>query len=144
MPKRWRIEEVHDIMQAETWKIKHKKEPLPRDLFPTPVKIELADRKWTFFQPSDTHQLAQWGQAVRNCVGSASGYADGVKKKQHFIVLCMIDNKPVFTVQLEVSMGMMSVKQITGLSNKSLTLEEKELYTTAFGNALKQRNSQLS
>lgn len=144
VPKRWRIEEVHDIMQAETWKIKNKNESLPQDLFPTPVKIELADKKWTFFQPADTHQLAQWGQAVRNCVGSASGYADGVKKKQHFIVLCMIDNKPVFTVQLEVSMGMMSVKQITGLSNKSLTLEEKELYTTAFGNALKQRNNQLS
>lgn len=144
VPKRWRIEEVHDIMQAETWKIKHKNESLPQDLFPTPVKIEQDNKKWTFFQPADTHQLAQWGQAVRNCVGSASNYANGVKKKQHFIVLCMIDNKPVFTVQLEVSMGMMSVKQITGLSNKSLTLEEKELYTTAFGNALKQRNNQLS
>jgi hypothetical protein len=143
-PKRWRIDEFHDIMQAETWKIKNKNESLPQDLFPAPVKIELGNKKWTFFQPNDTHQLAQWGQAVRNCVGAASGYAEGVKKKQHFIVLCMIDNKPVFTVQLEVRMGMMSVKQITGLSNKSLTLEEKELYTTAFGNALKQRNKQLS
>lgn len=144
VPKRWRIEEFHDSIQAEAWKIKNDNVDLPQDLFPTPIKIELENNKWTFFQPTNTHQLAQWGQAVRNCVGSSSNYAEGVKKKQHFIVLCMLDGKPLFTVQLDVSMGMMSVKQITGLSNKSLTEDQRDLYTKAFGQALKLRNEQLT
>lgn len=144
LPKRWRIEEFHDTIQAEAWKIKNNNVDLPQDLFPTPIKIELENNKWTFFQPTNTHQLAQWGQAVRNCVGSSSNYADGVKKKQHLIVLCMLDNKPLFTVQLDVSMGMMSVRQITGLSNKRLTEDQRDLYTKAFGQALKLRNEQLT
>ena len=144
VPKRWRLMEFHDHIQSVAWKVKNKNESLPQDLFPEPVKLELGSSKWTFFQPVDTHQLAAWGQAVRNCVGSASGYADGVRKKKHFIVLCMIDNKPQFTIQLEVNMGMMSVKQIAGIGNTRLTDEERELYTTAFSKALTQRESALA
>ena len=112
-------------------------------MFPTPVKIELGSNNWSFFQPIDTHQLGEWGQAVRNCVGNAAHYAEGVRKKQHFIVLCLTDGKPNFTVQLEVSNGLMSVKQIVGLSNTKLTPEQQELYTTAFGMALQARESEL-
>jgi hypothetical protein len=142
-PKRWRIEEFHDHVQAEAWKIKNPNEVLPQDLFPNPVKVQLDDQSWSFFQPVDTHQLAMWGQAVRNCVGSASHYAEDCKKKKHFIVLCMLDGKPQFTIQLIVDMGMMSVKQIAGTSNQRLTDEQKEQYTAAFKLALQERESAL-
>jgi hypothetical protein len=143
-PKRWRITEFHDYVQAEAWKITNVNERLPQDLFPAPVKVQHNDQQWTFIQPIDTHQLAAWGQAVRNCVGNATGYAEGVRKKQHFIVLCMIDNKPQFTVQLKVSMGMMTVDQIAGLSNARLTEEQRESYTKVFGQALQQREEVLA
>jgi hypothetical protein len=142
-PKRWRIEEFHDYVQAEAWKIRNPNHALPQDLFPTPVKIQLGSSNWSFFQPIDTHQLGEWGQAVRNCVGNAAHYAEGVRKKQHFIVLCLIDGKPNFTVQLEVNNGLMSVKQIVGMLNSKLTPEQQELYTTAFGMALQARESEL-
>jgi len=142
-PKRWRIEEFHDHIQAESWKIKNPNEGLPQDLFPQPLKVQLDDLSWSFFQPVDTHQLAMWGQAVRNCVGSASHYAEDCKKKKHFIVLCMLDGKPQFTIQLTVDMGMMSVKQIAGIANQRLTDEQKDQYTRAFRLALQERESAL-
>jgi hypothetical protein len=143
-PKRWRITEFHDYVQAEAWKISNTNEKLPQDLFPAPIKVQHNDQQWTFIQPIDTHQLAAWGQAVRNCVGNATNYAEGVRKKQHFIVLCMIDNKPQFTVQLKVSMGMMTVDQIAGISNARLTEEQRESYTKVFGQALQQREEVLA
>ena len=143
-PKRWRITEFHDYVQAEAWKISNVNEGLPQDLFPAPIKVQHYEQQWTFIQPIDTHQLAAWGQAVRNCVGNATNYAEGVCKKQHFIVLCMIDNKPQFTVQLKVSMGMMTVDQIAGLSNARLTEEQRESYTKVFGQALQQREEVLA
>jgi hypothetical protein len=143
-PKRWRITEFHDYVQAEAWKISNTNEKLPQDLFPTPIKVQHNEQQWTFIQPIDTHQLAAWGQAVRNCVGNATNYAEGVRKKQHFIVLCMIDNKPQFTVQLKVSMGMMTVDQIAGISNARLTEEQRESYTKVFGQALQQREEVLA
>ena len=143
-PKRWRITEFHDYVQTETWKVFNVNEGLPQDLFPAPIKVQHNDQQWTFIQPIDTHQLAAWGQAVRNCVGNATNYAEGVRKKQHFIVLCMIDNRPQFTVQLKVSNGMMSVDQIAGLSNARLTEEQRESYTKVFGQALQQREEVLA
>ena len=142
-PSRWRIEEFHDHVQSASWKLTNKNELLPQDLFPVPIKIMLGESTWTFFQPIDTHQLASWGQAVRNCVGSASNYAEGIRKKKHFIVLCMVDGKPVFTIQLDVDNGIMNVKQIKGVSNKSLNSAQEELYTTAFSQALKAREDEL-
>jgi hypothetical protein len=143
-PKRWRITEFHDYVQAEAWKISNINERLPQDLFPAPVKVQHNNQQWAFIQPIDTHQLAAWGQAVRNCVGNATGYAEGVRKKQHFIVLCTIDNRPQFTVQLKVSMGMMTVDQIAGISNARLSEEERESYTKVFGQALHQREEVLA
>ncbi len=142
-PKRWRITEFHDMLQAETWKIKHPNTSLPQDLFPEPVRVEVDDIRWSFFQPVDTHQLASWGQAVRNCVGSSKDYADGVRKHKHFIVLCMVDSRPQFTVQLDVNHGMMNVKQIAGISNARLTDEQREQYAEAFKQALQARNDAL-
>ena len=142
-PKRWRLIEFHDHVQAESWKIQNPNEKLPQDLFPEPIKLQHNDKSWTFIQPYDTHQLALWGQAVRNCVGSAAGYAEGVRKKQHFIVLCMLDGKPQFTIQLKVSNGMMSVDQIKGLCNANLTLNQKDEYTEVFRLALQTREEML-
>ena len=142
-PKRWRINEFHDHVQAEAWKIEHTNQTLPQDLFPTPVKVLTNNQTWTFIQPYDLHQLAAWGQAVRNCVGNAKHYADDVRKKKHFIVLALIDHKPVFTIQLEVNNSMMSVKQIKGVANRSLADSERDAYTEAFSTALKKRNEEL-
>lgn len=143
-PKRWRMPDFHDYVQAEAWKISNKKESLHQDLFPAPIKVSMGDSDWTFLQPIDTHQLAQWGQAVRNCVGSASQYAEDIKKRKHFIVLCMIDGKPTFTIQLDVSMGVMNVKQIAGVGNQRLDEDQKEKYSNAFKLALQSRNDELS
>jgi len=142
-PKRWRIDEFHDHIQTKAWTIKNPNQELPQDLFPTPIKVLDKEQTWTFFQPKDTHQLSQWGQAVRNCVGTADSYASNVRAKKVFIVLCMQDNKPLFTVQLKVANGLMSVDQITGLSNARLSLEQKEQYTKVFAQALKQREDEL-
>jgi len=142
-PKRWRLTEFHDYVQAEAWKVENTNHKLPQDLFPEPIKLTLANQAWTFIQPIDTHQLAAWGQAVRNCVGDASSYADGVRKKKHFIVLAMLDNKPTFTIQLEVDKGMLSVKQIVGTCNARLTDDQKDSYTKAFAQALKLQESRL-
>ena len=143
VPKRWRLTEFHDHVQAEAWKIEHTNQTLPQDLFPAPVKVQVDEQTWTFLQPIDLHQLAAWGQAVRNCVGNAKHYADDVKKKKHFIVLAMVDHKPLFTIQLEVNNGIMSVKQIKGVANQSLSDNERDTYTEAFGTALKKRNEEL-
>ena len=139
-PARWRITEFHDHVQSEAWKIKHKNENLPQDLFPTPIKIQHKEQAWIFFQPIDTHQLSQWGQAVRNCVGTA-GYGEHIKKREYFIVLCMLDNKPKFTIQLKLNHGLMSVHQIAGIGNARLNDNEKSLYTETFRQALAVRSA---
>jgi hypothetical protein len=139
-PARWRLTEFHDHVQAEAWKITNKKEDLPQDLFPAPIKIHHKEQTWTFFQPVDTHQLSQWGQAVRNCVGTG-GYAEDVKKRKQFIVLCILDNKPKFTIQLKLNQGLMSVHQIAGIGNARLTDDEKSLYTETFREALAIRSA---
>jgi hypothetical protein len=142
-PKRWRLTEFHDYVMAEGWKIKNKNTALPQDLFPNPIKVKQGDHTITFIQPIDTHQLAQWGQAVRNCVGNVDIYAKKVKSKEHFIVLAMVDGKPTFTVQLKLSMGVLNVEQIVSIANRRLTDEEQALYKAAFGAALQQRNTEL-
>jgi hypothetical protein len=142
-PKRWRLTEFHDYVQAEAWKIENTNHKLPQDLFPEPIKLTLDNQAWTFIQPIDTHQLAAWGQAVRNCVGDAASYADGVRKKKHFIVLAMLDNKPTFTIQLEVDRGTLFVKQIVGTCNARLTDDQQDSYTKAFAQALKLQESRL-
>lgn len=144
-PKRWRITEFHDYIQGESWKLSNERISMPQDLFPTPINVETSSgKKWSFFQPIDTHQLAQWGRAVRNCVGNSSVYAEGVKKKKHFIVLCMVDRKPTFTIQLKVDDGVMSVVQIVSVSNRRLTPEENVEYGEVFKTALLQREAQLN
>jgi hypothetical protein len=142
-PRRWRITEFQDHVQSENWKIQNPNHSLPQDLFPQPVKVTYEDDNWSFFQPIDTHQLAQWGQAVRNCVGNAASYAEGVRKKQHFIVLGMLNGKPTFTIQLKVNMGVMSVEQIVGFANTRLSDAERDTYTKVFSNALRIRDEQL-
>ena len=142
-PKRWRIEEFHDHIQTKAWTIKNPNQELPQDLFPTPIKVLDEEQNWTFFQPKDTHQLSQWGQAVRNCVGTADSYANNVKAKKAFIVLCMCNNKPQFTVLLKVSDGVMHVDQIVGLSNARLNDIERNLYENMFSKALQLREEEL-
>jgi hypothetical protein len=142
-PKRWRIEEFHDHIQVKAWTIKNPNQYLPQDLFPAPVKVLDDDRTWTFIQPIDTHQLSKWGQAVRNCVGAAASYANAVKTKKAFIVLCLCNNRPQFTVMLKVSNGVMHVDQIVGLSNARLNDIERNIYENMFSKALQLREEEL-
>lgn len=143
-PKRWRLSELHDHLAAERFKILTPNEDLNQDLFPTPIKVEEGGNKWTFFQPSDVHQLALWGNAVRNCVGSASGYREGIKKKKHFIILAMLDSKPRFTIQLKVNNGVADVEQIADIGNRRLNDTERSAYEQAFKQALSIREQQLT
>lgn len=143
-PDRWRLAELHDHLTAECFKISTPNEKLRQDLFPEPVKVVTDDQRWSFFQPFDVHQLASWGKAVRNCVGSASSYRDGIKKKTHFIVLAMLDGKPRFTIQLKLSNAVMNVEQIADIGNRSLSSEERNSYQRAFSEALSVRASQVT
>ena len=56
----------------------------------------------------------------------------------------MIDGKPTYTIQLDVSMGVMNVVQIAGVANQRLSEEEREQYSTAFKRALQSRKSELN
>ena len=147
-PRRWRMTEWHDHLMAETWKISNANVDLPQKLFPQPIKVEQCNDgenvKYSFFQPHDTHQLAAWGRAVRNCVGSGHGYADGVKKMKHLIILTMINNAPRYTIQLTVNNGVMTVNQIADISNRRLSPVEHDNVQDAFKTALTLREEQLS
>ena len=56
----------------------------------------------------------------------------------------MIDGKPTFTIQLDVSMGVMNVVQIAGVANQRLDDEQREQYSQAFKQALQSREKELS
>ena len=146
-PKRWRIQEFHDYVTAESWKLRNVNEILPQDLFPEPVKATLDLNgalnivQMTFFQPRDTHQLAEWGRAVRNCVGSA-GYSERIRKKKNFIVLAMIENKPRYTIQLSLDRGILHVDQIADVSNATLNDLQRSDTEKLFKEALNIRGNQ--
>jgi len=159
-PRRWRMTEFHDHINAEQWKCTTEKEKLPQDLFPKPLHIKYMDiapdiptwldsvEKYStlcFFQPQDTHQLAEWGRAARNCVGSTS-YGRGIKKKEHFIVLIMINKVPRYTVQLRLSDQILSIDVGSGIkdiANKELSRDEREFVELAFNHAFNLRTKQL-
>ena len=142
-PSRWRITEFHDYLAAECFKISTPNEKLPQDFFPEPVRIEKDGQKWSFFQPCDVHQLGSWGKAVRNCVGSADSYRKGIKSKTHFIFLVMLDNQPRYTVQAKLRNGTLTVEQIADVCNKSLSTDQKELYSEVFAQAIDILKAQL-
>lgn len=135
-PPRWRISTFHDYANENAFKVATPNEILPQDLFPQPVKVHTSERKFSFFQPQDVHQLAAWGSAVRNCVGNASSYKEGVQKRTHFIVLALIDNKPRFTIQAQVKQNQLIVDQIADTCNKRLTEGERQQFQQAFAEAL--------
>jgi len=151
-PRRWRMTEWHDHLMAETWKLDNPLTTLPQKLFPEPIKVPLkgditmaepeVTHTYTFLQPLDTHMLAHWGRAVRNCVGS-NGYAEGVKKYRHMIVLVMIDNKPRYTVQLTVNNGVMHVSQIADVGNARLNDIDRAIVEDQLKMALHVRELQL-
>ena len=151
-PRRWRMIEWHDHLMAETWKLDNPLTTLPQKLFPEPIKIPLKGditlaepevaHTYTFLQPLDTHMLAHWGRAVRNCVGSQS-YAEGIKKYRHMIVLVMIDNKPRYTVQLTVDNGVMHVSQIADIGNARLGDIDRHIVEHQLKMALNVRELQL-
>ena len=151
-PRRWRMTEWHDHLMAETWKLDNPLTSLPQKLFPEPIKVPLKGaitmaepevvHTYTFLQPLDTHMLAHWGRAVRNCVGS-HGYAEGIKKYRHMIVLVMIDNKPRYTVQLTVDNGVMHVSQIADVGNARLDDTARAIVENQLKMALNIRELQL-
>ena len=64
---------------------------------------------------------------------------------KHLIVLCMINNKPRYTIQLTVDNGVMSVIQIADVGNKHhLDDVERSNVEDAFKEALQQREEQLT
>jgi len=143
-PNRWRINEFHDYLAAECFKISTPNEKLPQDLFPQPIRVDELGQKYSFFQPCDVHQLGSWGKAVRNCVGSADSYRKGVKNKTHFIVLVMLNNEPRYTVQAKLRNGQLNIEQIADVCNRSLTSEQRSFYEKAFGAALQIRAAELT
>jgi hypothetical protein len=136
---RWRTQEFHDWIMAEQWKQCNKNQDLPQDLFPAPVKVE----GMTFIQPINTHQLAQWGRAARNCVGSSS-YYNGIIKKNHFIILALNKNEPYLTIQARLEGEHLKVVQIKKTCNASLNSSEEVEYQKLFQNALMIRSAQLA
>ena len=89
----------------------------------------------SFFQPITSHQLADWGRAVRNCVGNSS-YAGAINRKRYFIVLAMVDHKPRYTIQLKLSDGVLVVDQIADIGNRRLSDEEKDFVQKSIAYAL--------
>ena len=138
------------------WKTRNEDFNLPQDLFAKPVKVtwqqafdgifyENYNRKemWSdhensvisFFQPITSHQLADWGRAVRNCVGNSS-YAGAINRKRYFIVLAMVDHKPRYTIQLKLSDGVLVVDQIADIGNRRLSDPEKDFVEKSIAYAL--------
>jgi len=163
-PRRWRLTELHDHLMGIQWKSNHEDFGLPQDLFPKPVKVtwqdayanndlyqstrdlrevnsgtpmwsEYENSTFSFFQPLTSHQLADWGRAVRNCVGN-SGYASAISKKRYFIVLAMLDHKPRYTIQLKLSDGTLMVDQIADIGNRRLSDIEKDFVQKSIAVAL--------
>ena len=163
-PRRWRLTEFHDHLMGIQWKTRNEDFNLPQDLFAKPVKvtwqqayegtvidhtlrnqIALATGKamWSehensvisFFQPITSHQLADWGRAVRNCVGNSS-YASAINRKRYFIVLAMVDHKPRYTIQLKLSDGVLVVDQIADIGNRRLSEPEKDFVQKSIAYAL--------
>jgi hypothetical protein len=163
-PRRWRITEFHDHLMGIQWKTRNEDIGLPQDLFPKPVKVtwkeayanndlyqttkdlenvdtgksmwsEHENSMMSFFQPITSHQLADWGRAVRNCVGNSS-YASAIGRKRYFIVLAMVDHKPRYTIQLKLSDGTLVVDQIADIGNRRLSDEEKDFVEKSIAVAL--------
>ena len=155
-PRRWRLTEFHDHLMGIQWKIRNEDFNLPQDLFAKPVKVtwqqafdgtfyENYNRKemWSdhensvisFFQPITSHQLADWGRAVRNCVGNSS-YASAINRKRYFIVLAMVDHKPRYTIQLKLSDGVLVVDQIADIGNRRLSDPERDFVEKSIAYAL--------
>ena len=163
-PRRWRLTEFHDHLMGIQWKTRNEDFNLPQDLFAKPVKVTwqqaytdsglyqstkdlrgVNDGKsmWSehensvisFFQPITSHQLADWGRAVRNCVGNSS-YAGAINRKRYFIVLAMVDHKPRYTIQLKLSDGVLVVDQIADIGNRRLSDEEKDFVQKSIAYAL--------
>ena len=126
-PKRLRLSDINRQLEERLWKVKTPDAPLPQDLFPGPVRVTLDDTRLSFFQPNSVHQLAEWGNAVRNCVGNGT-YADRIKKFQNFIVLGMVDGKPTFTIQLSHRDGQLITDQVVSTSNQALSADQRLLY----------------
>lgn len=142
-PNRWRINEFHDYLQAECFKLTTPNEKLPQDFFPEPIRIEKDGQRWSFFQPCDVHQLGSWGKAVRNCVGSADSYRKGIKNKTHMIFLVMLDSQPRYTVQAKIRNGVLHIEQIADVCNRTLNSEQRSMYEQTFTEAINIRISQL-
>ena len=142
-PSRWRLAEFHDHVVAESWKIRNTDYELPQDLFPKPFHTKVGDTKFTIIQPISAHQLAQWGQAARNCVGG-SGYSSDIRAKKHFILMIMLDNKPRYTVQLKLRGQSLDVVQIKDIGNRQLSQDEQDKVEAAIGTALLTREQELN
>ena len=142
-PRRWRMDEWHDHVMGLSWKLSNPKQKLPQSLVPEPERVETGLHKWTVLQPRDTHMLAEWGKAVRNCVGNG-GYAEMIKEYRAMILLVMVNREPRYTIQCEVRGSELSVTQIASVCNRSPGEAEKEKVSEILEQALSQRQAGLS
>jgi len=142
-PKRLRLSDLNRQLEERLWKVKTPDAPLPQDLFPSPVRVTTSDTRLSFFQPNSVHQLAEWSNAVRNCVGNGT-YADRIKKFQNFIVLGMVDGKPTFTIQLSHRDGRLHTDQAVSIYNQALSDDQRLLYQQGMELALIQQAEALA
>ena len=89
-------------------------------------------------------QVASYDTTRKKLAATMAAEDQQVKKKKHLIILCMIDNKPRYTVQLTVDNSVMTVNQIADIGNKRLSDVERSTVEDAFKKALQQREKQLS
>ena len=136
---RWRPKEFHDHIMSEQWKLQYKNEKLNQDLFPQPLKVE----NMTYIQPIDIHQLAKWGQSVRNCVGNST-YINGIKNRTHFIILGLKNNEPYLTVQAKLENQNFRVIQIEKVCNPVLNTQETQEFNKTFSKALEIRTKEIA
>ena len=141
-PSRWRLTDFHDYVVGEAWKIRNADFDLPQDMFPKPVTNMVNGVKYTIIQPCSAHQLAQWGQAARNCVGG-SGYSSDIRAKKHFILMVMLDHKPRYTVQMKLSGTTLHVSQMKDIANRNLDATQKRELEEALNKALNRRTEEL-
>ena len=69
-----------------------------------------------------------------------------IKKKEHFIVLIMINKVPRYTVQLRLSDQILRIDVGSGIkdiANKELSRDEREFVELAFNHAFNLRTKQL-
>jgi hypothetical protein len=132
-PKRWRLLDFHDHVSFLFLESTIDNKDHDNEFLPSPVTT---NDGWNIRQPKDTLELALWGKKVHNCVLS---YEDAIEKKQSAIILIEQNEAPKFTVELDyekLKKKKIHIKQVVGMSNSSLSSEERNQCDSILTNIL--------